>query len=116
VQRSLWAVELPDSGYATPSLPDADLCGDEATHPACQAAARQLRAAGAERLEVRGAALLPGQARGWTATAGVAGLAGAPVPRDGMVLVLFGACTSVGWVCVAGGRPPAEVMPLVRHL
>lgn len=113
VQRSLWAVELPDAGYASPTLPEAKLFGDEGSYPACQAEARRLRATGAERLEVRGAALLPGQARGWTAAAGVAA---APAPRDGMVMVLFGTCTCTGWPAVDGGRPPAAVLPLVRHL
>ncbi len=112
VQRSLWAVELPDAGYATAALAEATLFGDDGSYPACQAEARRLRAAGAERLEVRGAALQPGQARGWMAAAGVST---APAPRDGKVMVLFGACQNIGWVAVAGGRPPAEVLPLVRH-
>jgi len=113
VQRSLWAVELPGDGYASPVLPEATLFGDESSYPACQAEARRLRDAGAERLEVRGAALQPGQARGWTAAAGVAE---GPLPRDGKVMVLFGACDGIGWVCVDGGQPPAQVLPLVRHL
>ena len=113
VQRSLWAVGLPEAGYASPVLPDATLLGDESSHRACQAEARRLRAAGADRLEVRGAALNPGQARGWTATAGVSA---SQVPRDGKVLVLFGTCRCIGWVAVNGGQPPAEVLPLVRHL
>ena len=113
VQRSLWAVELPEAGYVSPVLPDVTLFGDESSYPACQAEARHLRAAGTDRLEVRGAALNPGQARGWTATAGVSA---SQAPRDGKVLVLFGACRCIGWVAVNGGRPPAEVLPLVRHL
>lgn len=113
VQRSLWAVELPAHGYATPTLPEATLFGDESSYPACQAEARRLRTAGGERLEVRGAALLPGQARGWSAGAGVAA---GPTPRDGMVIVLYGNCDCIGWVCVDGGHPPAQVLPLVRPL
>jgi hypothetical protein len=113
VQRSLWAVELPQAGYATPALPAATLFGDESSYPACQAEARRLRAAGAELLEARGAALKPGQAQGWTATAGVSV---APAPRDGKVWVLFGTCLCIGWIAVDGGRPPAKVLPLVRHL
>ena len=111
--RKHWAVELPDADYASPVLPAATLFGDESSYPACQAEARRLRAAGADRLEVRAAALHAGQARGWTATAGEAA---APAPRDGKLLVLFGACRCIGWVAVDGGRPPAEVLPLVRHL
>ena len=113
VRRSLWAIELPDAGYATPVLPEAALFGDEGSYPACQAEARRLRAAGAERLEVRGAALQPGQASGWAA---VAGVATAPAARDGKVMVLFGECRCIGWVAVDGGHPPAAVLPLVRHL
>jgi hypothetical protein len=116
VRRSLWMVELPAAparkvGY--PRLADAVLFGDERSYPACQAEAQRLRAAGASRLEVRGAALLPGQARGW--------LAGATLtreqrPRDGLVWVQFGAAALVGWVAVHAGSPPAEVLGLVRHL
>src|SRR5262249_47617148 len=62
IRRSLWAVELPDAGYSAPSLPDATLFGDETTYPVCQAEARTLRSAGADKIEVRGAALLPGGA------------------------------------------------------
>ncbi len=113
VQRSLWAVELPDADFATPAVPDAALFGDDRSHPVCQAEARRLRAAGAVRLEVTGAALLPGQARGWTAAAGVGA---AREKRNGKVLVLFGACDCVGWVAVNGGHPPPQVLPLVRHL
>jgi hypothetical protein len=114
VQRSLWAVELPDAGYATPTLPAATLFGDETSYPACQSEARRLRAAGAARLEVRGAALQPGQASGWTADTGAT--AAAPAGRDGKVLVLFGIGHGVGWACVEGGQPPAAVLPRVRHL
>jgi hypothetical protein len=113
VQRSLWAVALPEQGYATPALPKSTLFGNEASYPACQAAARRLRTAGARRLDVRGAALLPGAAAGWRA--GAAGTTRAAA-RDGHVWVLFGACDAVGWVVVDGGAPPPQVLPLVRHL
>ena len=62
-------------------------------YPACQVAARKLRAAGAERLEALSAALLPGGASGSTAT--VSGLATAAPARDGRVRVLFGDIESV---------------------
>ncbi len=113
VNRSLWAVELPADGYATPELPDSALFGDAGSHAACQAEARRLRAAGAQRLQARGAALLPGSAGGWLAT----GAANVPAPpRDGMVAVLFGPCDAIGWVVVRGGSPPPEVLALVRAL
>jgi hypothetical protein len=95
VRRSLWVVELPDSGYA-----------------ACQAEARRLRRAGAKRLEAPAAALKPGTARGWSAAPAIAA---ASTPRDGRVWVLFGACNAVGWPAVIAGAPPAAVLPLVRH-
>jgi hypothetical protein len=114
VRRSLWVVELPDDGYEAPALPDAVLRGGMASYAACQAAARALRAAGAERLEAPGAALLPGGASGSHAT--VSGLAAAAPARDGVVWVLFGAVGLRGWLAVDGGAPPASVLPLVRPL
>lgn len=113
VRRSLWAVELPTTDYASPALPPCDLFGDQTSYPACQAEARELRATGAQRIEVRGAALLPEAAAGWTANP----LVTAAMPgRDGLVWVLYGTCDVVGWVAVDGGAPPALVLPLVRHL
>ena len=114
VQRSLWAVELPPTdAAATPQLPDAMLFGAERSYPACQQEARRLRALGHTRFDVIGAALLQGQARGWTADAAIAR---DPTPRNGRVWVHFGHCPFVGWVVVKSGSPPPEVLPLVRHL
>ena len=112
VRRSLWAAAVPEDGYATTSLPDRTLFGDQSTYPACQAEAARLRAGGAERIEVRGAAVLPGRAAGWTANPT---LATARSPRDGLVWVLFGPSDVAGWIAVDGGAPPALVLPLVRH-
>lgn len=112
VQRSLWAVELPDDGYASPTLPDATLFGDESSYPACQAEARRLRAAGADKIDVKGAALLPGGATGWQCNPS---LLVASTARDGHVWVLFGPCPAVGWIAADGGAPPAMSLPLVRH-
>lgn len=117
VRRSLWVVEIPDGPAATPSLPDRTLFGDESSYPACQTEARRLRAAGGLRLEARGAALLHGQARGWTATpTATATVTRETTVRDGLVWVHFGPCPWVGWVAVSGGSPPPEVLPLVRYL
>jgi hypothetical protein len=113
VRRSLWAAELPTTGYVTPALADAILFGNESSYPACQAEARALRAGGAERIEVRGAALLPGAASGWTANPVTAR---ATIARDGLVWVLFGPCDVVAWIAVDAGAPPAAVLPLVRSL
>ena len=88
VQRSLWAVELPPTDAAvTPQLPDAMLFGAERAYPICQQEARRLRALGHTRFDVIGAALLQGQAQGWTADAAVARDL---TPRNGRVWVHFG--------------------------
>lgn len=113
VRRSLWVVELPDDGYATPELPPRTLTGGLGSYGRCQAEARRLRAGGATRLEAPAAALKPGTARGWTAAPHVTP---APAQRDGLVWVLFGPCDAVGWPAVVAGTPPAEVLPLVRPL
>lgn len=113
VRRSLWVVELPDDGYAVPKLPMRTLTGGLRSYGACQAEARRLRDAHATRLEAPAAALKPGTARGWKAAPDIAA---APAPRDGTVWVVFGQCDSVGWPAVVAGSPPAEVLPLVRHL
>ena len=113
VRRSLWVVELPEADYAEPALPEASLFGDASSYPDCQAEARRLRAAGAERLGVRGAALLPGGAGGWQ---GETFPMAHGVARDGLVWVLFGAISATGWLAVAAGSPPARVLPWVRPL
>lgn len=112
VQRSLWAVELLAAGYTPVHLPHAALFGNESSNPACQAEAARLRAAGATRLEVRGVALRPGGAHGWTSDLAI--MAGAP--RDGLVWVIYGTFAATGWIAVEGGAPPARVLPLVRPL
>ena len=113
VRRSLWVAMLPEDGYASPRLPDEDLFGDETTYPTCQVEAARLRAAGAQRIEVRGAALLPGAARGWTADPA---LRPSSIARDGLVWVLFGGADLIAWIAVDGGSPPELVLPLVRTL
>ena len=116
VRRSLWAVELPDLDTARcgrPALPEPALFGGPASHAACQVEARALRDAGATEIEVRGAALLPGAARGWQADPM---LRPATNARDGQVWVLYGDCAAVGWPVVDGGTPPAAMLGLVRAL
>ena len=112
VRRSLWVVELPDSGYVQPGLAARVLTGGLQSYAACQAEARRLRRAGAQRLEAPAAALKPGAARGWIADPELTPAADA---RNGRVWVLFGACGAVGWPAVVAGSPPADVLPLVRH-
>jgi hypothetical protein len=112
VRRSLWVVELPDTGYATPRLSARVMTGGLVSYAACQAEARRLRRAGARRLEAPAAALKPGAARGWVASPDVMP---AGTSRDGRVWVLFGPCDALGWPAVVAGSPPAAVLPLVRH-
>ena len=114
IRRSLWAVELPQDGFAVPALPEAVLQGEVASYAACQAEARRLRTADAARLEAPSAALLPGGASGSRAL--MAGLTMAAPPRDGCVWVLFGSVDLRGWLAVDGGAPPESVLPGVRHL
>jgi hypothetical protein len=116
VQRSLWAVELPlpaDGQGARPDLPEAVLYGSENSYPACQTAARAARAAGHDWLRAPSAALWPGGASGWTAAPMLAREAAA---RLAWVWVHFGPCPFVGWPVVEGGRPPAQVVGMVRQL
>lgn len=111
VRRSLWALEMPADRYVRPRLPSGTLQGGASSYAICQAEARRLRKAGAERIEAPSAALLPGAAHGWTASVPLA----AGPPREGRVWVLFGPCEVTGWIAVDGGAPPALVLPLVRH-
>lgn len=112
LRRSLWVVELPDTGYATPRLSARVMTGGLVSYAACQAEARRLRRAGARRLEAPAAALKTGAARGWVAGPDVVP---AGTSRDGRVWVLFGPCDALGWPAVVAGSPPAAVLPLVRH-
>jgi hypothetical protein len=112
VQRSLWAVELPDAGYGVPALAGTTLRGDRKTYAACQAEAARLRAVGHTALQAPSAALLPDAAAGWSCTPNETR---APA-RDGVVFVIFGAPAAlVGWPAVENGRPPARVVALVNH-
>ncbi len=114
VRRSLWAVELPEDGYAPPRLPHDVLTGGEDSYAACQAEARRLRASGTAHLEAPSAALVAGGASGSCAT--TSGLAPAAPARDGRVWVLFGSVDVRGWLTVDGGAPPEAVLPVVRQL
>ena len=69
--------------------------GDRSTWPACQAAARQLRAAGQRRLEAPLAAL-----------------------PDSRMLVLYGEPSELkltGWIAAVDASPPQAVMRRVVH-
>ena len=114
VQRSLWAVDIPDGTYPSPTLPRATLFGDLTSYADCQDEARRLHATGLDRLEAPSAALLPGSARGWVC---LPAIQPAPGARSGKVWVWFGARPNfVAWPAVEGGAPPSRILPLVRHL
>jgi hypothetical protein len=112
VQRSLWAVEIPDAGYAAPTLPEATLRGDRTTYEDCQIEAKRIRDADHTAIKAPSAALLPGAASGWSCRPDEVPAAA----RDGLVYVLFGQPgTLVGWPAVEGGQPPLRILPLVNH-
>ncbi|MFF1254656.1 RES family NAD+ phosphorylase [Pseudarthrobacter sp. NPDC058329] len=113
IARALWAVNIEDSTFSAPKLTDDALFGDERYYPECQAEAARLRKRGAVALQAPSAALYPGAACGCLVHKGVHD----GPPADGQVYVLFGPRpTTVGWLIVDEGRPPASVLPLVRHL
>ena len=58
VDRSLWAVEIPEAAYPKPNLPRSTLLGGLLTYTDCQDEARRLRQGGTQCLEA--ATLLPG--------------------------------------------------------
>jgi hypothetical protein len=112
VRRSLWAVEIPDSGYGAPALADSTVRGDRTTYPRCQVEAKRLRNAGHAGLKAPSAALRPGAASGWSCMPNEVPAAA----REGFVYVLFGPPERlVGWPAVESGQPPARILPLVNH-
>lgn len=112
VERAIWCVEVPDTGYAGVDLPRAVLTGGEDTHAACRQEARRLRATGAQGILAPSAALKAGTAAGWRVDSG---MKHGPA-RDGWVRVLFGARPDLtGWRA-AVGRPSADLLPNIRYL
>jgi hypothetical protein len=112
IERALWAMEIPETGYAEAELPRALLTGGVDSYAACREEARRLMAAGAQGIQAPSAALKSGGAAGWRVEAGLQ-----PGPeRDGWVQILFGSRPDlVGWRA-AVGRPTADLLPHVRHL
>lgn len=113
IRRSLWAVEIGQAPSARPRLPAATLTGGVRSHVACRREATRLRARGAGGLTAPSAALEPGGAHGWRVDGG----ARPGPPRDGRVIVLFGARPDLlGWEATHEGRPSAELLGRVRPL
>jgi hypothetical protein len=95
IRRAIWAVDIGDAPAARPDLPVQTMQGDRSTWPACQAAARELRAAGQRRLEAPLAAL-----------------------PDSRTLVLYGEPSELkltGWIAAVDASPPQAVMRRVKH-
>ncbi|MCZ2078646.1 MAG: RES domain-containing protein [Bryobacterales bacterium] len=113
VRRALWAVEVPGQIRGSqPELSEEIVCGGLDTYEACRAEARRLRQRGIRELKAPSAALIRGGARGWTVDGGLQPAA----PRDGNVIVFFGARPDLtGWAATSAGRPRADLLGRVRH-
>jgi hypothetical protein len=112
IRRQLWAVDVGDAPAERVDLPARILTGGPETYPRCQRLAAALRRRGVTRLVARSAALIGGGARGLRVGRGVR----AAEPRDGSVLVIFGAPDAlVGWVAAEDGRPAADLLDRVHH-
>jgi hypothetical protein len=111
ITRAMWAIDVPDRGYAEPDLPLAVVTGGPETYEACRAEARRLRAEGAAGLRAPAAALRPGGATGWLVDGGLR-----PGPlRDGLTIALFGPRPKlVGWRA-AVGQPHPDLLHRVRY-
>jgi len=112
VRRRMWAIEIPDEPGVAVRLPHPVVTGGTDTYPRCQAEAGRLRAAGARRLVAPSAALLGGGATGTIVREGPQRAA----PRDGIVIVLFGAPDGlIGWTAGDAARPLDDLLARVRH-
>jgi hypothetical protein len=111
VERAMWVVEIPDTGFADVQLPRKVVAGGEGTYPECQAESARLISAGEKGIKAPSAALKLGGAAGWRVEPG---LQHGPA-RDGWVRVLFGLRPNlIGWR-TAVGRPTMDLLPHVRH-
>ena len=112
IRRAMWAVDIGQAPAEIVRVPAGIALGDPDTYPRCQAHARRSRQEGVTRLVAPSAALVPGGARGVRVHDGEHE---AP-PRDGRVLVIFGAPDMlIGWQVVEAGSPPARLLARVRH-
>jgi hypothetical protein len=96
IKRAIWAVDIGDAPAARPDLPADTMQGDRSTWPACQAEARQLRAAGERGLQAPAAALV----------------------SEGNVFVLYGDPPELkleGWIAAVDASPPRALLARVRH-
>ncbi len=114
IRRAIWAVDLGDAPVSRVEVTSELGTGDPSTYELCQAAARDARAAGHQRIDVLSAALLPGGARGRRVESG----AGEAPQRDGRVIVVYGEPKDLkleGWPAALAGTPAPDLLPRVRH-
>lgn len=112
IRRQLWAVDIGDAPAAAVSVPAAILRGGPETYWRCQRDARAMRTGGAQRLVAPSAALMPGAAAGVRLDGGTRPGA----PRDGKVIVVFGAPGGlVGWIAAEDGHPAVDLLGRVNH-
>jgi hypothetical protein len=114
IERSLWAIELPDPPSVTPLLPVATMTGGIRTYAACRDAARRIRArSGTTGLVAPSAGLLPRTPSGFRTDGGLRRAAA----RRERTFVLFGRRPDlVGWCACAAGRPRPDLLARVRRL
>lgn len=108
----MWAVDIGEAPVEPVRLAAEVMTGGPGTYPLCQAESQRLRARGARRLMAPSAALVSGGARGTIVHNGPR----AAPPRDGHVIIVFGAPQSmIGWVVAEAARPPADLLDRVHH-
>lgn len=112
IRRQLWAVDIGDAPAAAVSTPEAIARGGPDTYTRCQQEARTWRTRGARRIAAPSAALVSGGASGLLVDTGIKPAA----PRDGKVVVVFGAPGGiVGWIAAEDGHPAVDLLERVRH-
>ena len=113
IRRRMWAVEVGEPPMQPIALPRAVLTSGPDSYRRCQQEAASMRRQGATCLVARSAALIDGAARGLRM---VGGQQVPDAPRDGRVVVVFGAADAfVGWSAAVDARPSADLLPRVHH-
>ena len=114
ISTRLWAVRINDIETHEPKLPQAALTSAPDGYDVCRREARRLRASGAVCLVAASAALKSGEGSGFHV--GGAGLRRA-APRNGKVIVHFGALPDAeGWCAADAARPDVELLGHIRPL
>jgi RES domain len=110
IRRAIWAVDIGDAPGVRPDLPVQTMQGDRSTWPACQAAARQLRATGQRRLKAPSAALMSDRNSDPNSEGNSNG--------NGNIVVLYGEPAELklsGWIAAVDASPPRTLLTRVRH-